>query len=232
MAVGLSWADPLRLAATLALAAATFGHATWRFRSRGFLLAAGALAQVAILAVIDAAGWLADPAWAALAFLPVTAITAALAHAIERWRGEGSPLGPDWLDGWSRPLYLLLVADLAAGQAAALFHSQPGAVVTVAHALLLALLATVWAQPALPYAAAGLGIFGLFQAMAWAGMELSLYPVGLALLALGYGLLGYGGSYLLPCDCGGHHHSSRDARASCNSLCSLVARLASLNSSP
>jgi hypothetical protein len=38
----------------------------------------------------------------------------------------------------------------------------------------------------------GLGIVGSMQGMAWAGAESTGYPVGLALLALGYGLVGYG----------------------------------------
>ena len=73
---------------------------------------AGALAQGAVLSVIDLYGWLAHPTWAALAFLPVTVVTAALALAVELWRREGSPLSAQWWKGWSRPLYLLLAADL------------------------------------------------------------------------------------------------------------------------
>jgi hypothetical protein len=189
---GQAWGGPARLAMALAMASLVFVHATLRFRLRGFLLLAGALAQGAVLAVIDLYGWLGHPAWAALAFLPVTAVTAALALVVELWRREGSPLGARWAKGWSRPLYLLLAADLLIGQVAALFHNEPGAIVTLAHALLLALLATVWVQPILPFLATGLGVVGLFQAMAWANLEVTGYPVGLALMALGYGLLGYG----------------------------------------
>lgn len=192
VAAGLSWGDPTRLAIALALAAAAFLHATWRFRRRIALLLAGALAQGAALAAIDAAGWLGDPSWAALAFLPVTIVTAALALAVEHLRREGQPLSRTWWAGWSRPLYLLLAIDLLAGQTAALIHSEPGAVVTAAHALLLAALATVWAQPLLPFAAGGLGVVALFQTLAWAGAKPTDQPVGLALLGLGYGLLGYG----------------------------------------
>jgi hypothetical protein len=198
VAVGLSWADPARLAIVLVLAALAFLHASWRFRSRAFLLVAGALAQGAALAVIDVAGWLAYPAWAALAFLPVTVVTAGLGLAVEQMRGEGAPWGSlgtgnlgNWKLGWSRPLYLLLAVDLLGGQVAALFNAEPGTAVTTVHALLLALLATVWAEPLLPFVAVGLGIVGLFQGLAWVGVELTGYPVGLVLLALGYGLLGY-----------------------------------------
>ncbi len=196
---GQTYADSARLAVTLALAAVTFLHATWRFRSRVYLLLALALAQGAALAVIAAWGWLAHPAWAALAFLPVTVVTAGMGLAIERLRGEGPPLnGADWpspLRGWSRPFYLVLAVDLLAGQVAALTQSEPGAVVTCVYALLLALLSTVWVQPLLPYGVAGLGIVGFFQAMAWAAVEVTGYPVGLALLALAYGLLGYAMTY-------------------------------------
>jgi hypothetical protein len=185
----------MRLAAVLALAASTFLHATWRFRSRAALLLGGALAQMTALAVIDAYrayGWWTYAPQAALAFLPVTLLTAALALVVQFRRGEGSPLSAAWFRGWSRPLYLLLAVDLLVGQAAAMQGSEPGAVVTVTHGLLLALLATAWLQPLVAYAAVGLGIAGLVQAMTWSGVQYLAYPVGLALLALGYGLLGYG----------------------------------------
>lgn len=195
---GQDWADSMRLAVVLALAALIFVHATWRFRSRGYLLLAGVLAQGAVLAVINAVGWLEHPSWAALAFLPVTMLTATLALAVERWRCEGSPLSAAWFDGWSRPLYLLLAADLLLVQLAALTQAEPGTIVTVAHALLLALLATVWMQPLLPFVATALGTISLLQGMVWANAELTTYPPGLALLALGYGLGGYGLAYILP----------------------------------
>lgn len=192
VAVGLSWTYPVPLSVALALAAGTFLHAAWRFRSRLALLASGALAQGAVLAAIDASGWLEYPAWAALAFLPVTVVTAALALTVELKRHEGSPLGPAWAAGWSRPFYLLLAADLLGGQIAALAQPEPGAVVTAVHAGLLAVLATVWAQRTLPFLAAALGTVALFQGAVWAGLAPSSYPVAVALLALAYGLAGYG----------------------------------------
>ena len=191
-AVGLSWSDSGRLAIALLLASATFFHATWRFRRREALLVALGLAQAAALAALDIAGWLQSPGWASLGFLPVTVATAAMGLAVEHRRGEGSPLGRAWWSGWSRPFYLLLAVDLIAGQVAALSASEPGAVVTIVHALLLATLATAWANRVLPAVAASLGIAGLWQALSWAGVPSTGYPVGLALLALGYGLIGYG----------------------------------------
>ncbi len=189
---GQAWADATRVSITLGLAAVAFLHATWRFRLRGALIPAGVLAQGAILAIIDGAGWLDKPSWAALAFLPVTVITAGLAVGIELWRREGSPLGPAWFKGWSRPLYLLLAADLLGGQIAGFFHSEPGTVVTAVHALLLAFLGTAWSQPVLPYFAAALGLAGVIQGLAWAGAAQTAYPVATALVALAYGLVGNG----------------------------------------
>jgi hypothetical protein len=194
VAVGLSWSDPARLAVALALAAATALHATWRFRQRGGLLAAALLAQAALLSAIDAAGWLAHPAWTALGFLPATLATAALALGIELGHGEGSPFSSAeaaWA-GWSRPLYLVLVADMLGGQMLALYAPQPGMVVTVAHALILAVLATIWAVPWLAASSVGLGIVGLIQGLVWAGIDRPVYAVGFALLALAYGLVSYG----------------------------------------
>ncbi|MBN1660400.1 MAG: hypothetical protein JXA93_18520 [Anaerolineae bacterium] len=191
---GLSWPHPARLAVALALAALVFVHATWRFRLRGFLLFAAALAQGAVLAAIDAAGWLAEPAWAALAFLPATLATAALAIGIELERREGSPLtslDAAWM-GWSRPLYLLLVADLLLGQVMAFADPQPGAVVTLTHALLLAALATLWITRPLALTSLSLGLVTLFQGLRWAATAYTDVPVGIALLALAYGIAGYG----------------------------------------
>ncbi|MGD8397215.1 MAG: hypothetical protein PVG11_00010 [Anaerolineae bacterium] len=193
VAVGLSWVAPLYLAAALGLAAATFLHATWRFHQRGFLLVAGLLAQAAVVAAIDAAGWLDHLAWVALAFLPATLATGAVALAIEIGRGEGSPLrsiGAAW-SGWSRPLYLLLVVDVVCGQLFALTASEPGTIVTAAHALLLAALATVWAATALAAGGLVFGVIALFQGLAWAGLEATVCPVALALLGLAYGLAAY-----------------------------------------
>lgn len=192
VAVGLSWGDPGRLAIALGLAALAFLHATWRFRRREALLVALVLGQAAALAALDAAGWLRSPGWAALGFVPVTVATAALGLAVGWRRREGSPLGSAWWQGWSRPFYLLLAVDLLAGQWTALLHAEPGAAVTLVHAGLLAVLATAWIDPFLPFAAAILGVVGLGQALDWAGAASTSYTVAWALLSLGYGLAGYG----------------------------------------
>ncbi len=195
VSVGLSWrwGTTMHIAATLALTAAAYGVAAYRFRLRVWLLAAGLSAQLAALALIHHYVGLWRPADCALAFLPVTVITALLALVIERRFGEGSPLA-GWLCplvGWSRPLYALLVVDLLVGQAAAFYDGGPGSAVSLGHALLLALLASAWAQPALAYAAAGWTLVPLLQWMDWSGVSLTTRPVLLTLLAVG-GIAGYG----------------------------------------
>jgi hypothetical protein len=205
----LSSAYPSRLALTLALAAVAYGLAMWRFRLRGWLLAAVATAQAAVLATIWAAAngafplpqaWvtrLGSPAWQALAFLPVTLVTAAAGLWIERRRGEGSPfasLRRLW-QGWSRPLFWLLALDLLAVQGVTAAHAHPGAWVSLVHTLLVGTLAVLWAQPLLPYIAAGLGMLAVVQRLFWVGAPATDAPVALAGLALGYGLVGYGLEY-------------------------------------
>jgi len=185
LAVVLSWPDAARLAASLALAALTFAHAARRFRARAWLLPAGGAAQASVLAVLDLWGWLREPGWAALAFLPVTVVTVGAALVVGRVEG--------WRrGGWSAAILALAAVDLVGGQAAALAQAEPGAAVTVAHGLLLALPAWAWTAPPLTWGAVALGVVGLVQGLAWADAAPTGYPVGLAALALGYGLAGYG----------------------------------------
>jgi hypothetical protein len=130
--------------------------------------------------------------------VPVSLATGAAGLWLERRRGEGSPLAglrAAW-EGWSRPPYWLLALDLLAVQVASAARVQPGALVSLVHALLLAALAVAWTQPLLPYVAAGLGLAALFQRLAWLEASRLDTPVALALLALGYGLAGYGLEYL------------------------------------
>jgi len=206
----LSWDHPGQLVMALALAAVAYGLATWRFRLRGWLLVAAATAQAGALAVIWAAAegvfpvsqaWVTQlgyPAWRALVFLPVTLVTAVAGLVVERRRGEGSPfagLRALW-EGWSRPLYWLLALDLLVVQITATTLAHPGALISMAHALLLATLAVVWSQPFLPYLAAGLGLLAVIQRLFWVEAPNTDAPVALAALALGYGLVGYGLEYI------------------------------------
>jgi hypothetical protein len=207
--VGLSSAHPDRLALALLLTATAYGLAVVRFRLRGWLLAAVAAAQAAALALIWTAArgllplpqaWverLSIPAWQALAFLPVTLATAVAGLWVEQKRGEGSPFANPkaiW-EGWSRPLHWLLALDLLIVQIVSAAWAQPGALVSLFHALMVIILAVVWSQPLMPYLAAGLGLLAVFQRLAWIEAPGTDPPWALALLALGYGLIGYGLEY-------------------------------------
>ncbi|MCX7681282.1 MAG: hypothetical protein N2508_04845, partial [Anaerolineae bacterium] len=205
----LSYGYPGRL--TLALAAATLAYslATYRFRRRGWLLITAATAQATWLAAINMAAqpdfglpplWsarLGTVPWRALAFLPATLVTAAIGLWIERVRGEGAPftsLRALW-SGWSRPLYVLLALNLIVGQPVSLKDAQPGTWVSLVHTLLLFALAILWEQRWLPYVAAALGFVTVIERLAWVMAPPTDVPVTFALLALGYGLVGYGLEY-------------------------------------
>jgi hypothetical protein len=68
--------------------------------------------------------------------------------------------------------------------------------VSLAHALLLFILAVLWAQPTLPYIAAALGLVAVIERVLWVTAPPTDVPVALALLALGYGIIGYGLEYV------------------------------------
>jgi len=209
VSAGLSSARPIQLTLTLALATLIYGLATVRFQLRGWLLAAAGTAQAAALAAIWAAAgghlplpqaWveqLSDPPWRAFAFLPVTLVTLAAGLWIERKRGEGSPLAglrALW-EGWSRPLYWLVALDLLAVQIVSSARPAPATLVSLTHALLFFALAVIWSQPLLAYLGASLGLLAVVQRLAWAEAPNTDTPWALALLALGYGLVGYGLEY-------------------------------------
>ncbi len=174
-----------------------FGWAIARFRLRLWLLALALAGHLAALYYLDALGWWRYPAWAWLRFLPVTLVTAGAALLIEHYRREGSPLAPKrLLSGWSRPLYLLLLFDLLLAQVLSLGESWAGATITLTHALLLALLASVWAASPLAYLSQLLGVVALGQWQLIWERPVEQLPVALAQLALAYGLIGFGLSLL------------------------------------
>ncbi len=184
------------------LLALPFAWALVYFRRRGWLLALALTLQFAAGLYLDFRGWWDYPTWAWLQFLPVTLLTVGAALWIELKRDEGPPL-LDWqrlyeirplLRGWSRPLYLVAFFDILFAQLAVTFGAAtgPGALITLTHALLIALLATVWRAPLLPYVSVLLGALALGKwwgalALAWPRL-----PAWLAVLAFGYGAVGYG----------------------------------------
>ncbi|RLC83680.1 MAG: hypothetical protein DRJ03_16420, partial [Chloroflexi bacterium] len=209
VSAGLSAEHSVQLTVTLALAALIYGMATVRFQLRGWLLITAATAQAAALAGIWAIAegvlplpqaWAASlgfPAWRAFAFLPVMLATLAAGLWIEREHGEGSPftgLRALW-EGWSRPLYWLFALDLLAVQIVSGARAVPATLVSTTHALLLMALAVIWIQPILPYLGAALGFLAVIQRLIWVEAANSDGPWALALLALGYGLVGYGLEY-------------------------------------
>lgn len=174
------------------LLAGIFGWAIIRFRLRGWLLAAGLSIHAAGFAWLAHLGWWQYPEHAWLRFMPVTIITTITAMLLQQRFAEKSPLEKErfWL-GWSRPLYALAAFDLFFGQLYSLTDTQAGALVTLAHTLILIALASFWATRWLTYGATVLGAVALLQ---WAFAELGQahgLPPLLALLSLGYGLAGF-----------------------------------------
>lgn len=95
------------------------------------------------------------------------------------------------LAGWSRPLYGLLMIDLIIAQFATLISPSNG-VVTLAHLLILSVLATVWSLSAVAYLPMVLGIVALMQRLHWNQADFTQWPIALAWLSLAYGAVGYG----------------------------------------
>ena len=197
---GLATASPLfstsqagLAALNLGLVMLVFGWATGYFRRRGWLLAALIAGQLAVVCLLAEWGWWSEPASAWLRFLPVTLFMAGFALFIEVRKEEGSPLEPGrMLAGWSRPLYIMLLIDIIAGQFGALEASWAGVTVSLTHGLLVAVLGSFWISPGLVYTALTLGLVAQFQSWALADPSPKYLPVLLARLAVVYGLVGYG----------------------------------------
>jgi hypothetical protein len=181
------------IALNFVLLASFYGWAVYRFKLRFWLVTALLSAQYALGFYLDTFDlWQhAEEAW--LYFLGLTfAMLIAGLFIEERWN-EGSPLSADkLLTGWSRPFYLFVFLDILISQFGSLRGTYAGAGVSIINLLLVALMASMWASPALAYVSTLLGFFALIQwrdAARWTGVNL---PVHLAALALGYGLLGFG----------------------------------------
>jgi hypothetical protein len=169
------------------------GWGIYRFRIRGWLLAMGLAGHLAVFHYLSALGWWAYPPQGWLRFLPVTITTTVVGLLVERFRKEGSPLNPrHTLRGWSRPLYLLAAADIVVAQVGSLGQTGSSAAVTLVHALLVAVLASAWRSPELPYLTTALGVAALWQWLAALSWPRQSLPVTFSQLALGYGAVGYG----------------------------------------
>lgn len=175
-----------------------FAWTTLRFRLRGWLLVTGLWGQLTALALIRWLGWADTPAQVALAFMPVTLLTLLAGMAVERLRQEGPPLVQiegrwRWQPaGWSRPFYLLLLANLVVSQLLAWVDTNGASTaVTLLNGLIVAALATFWQLPVLAYGATTLGLFCLFEGSAWQRLPQTAQSVALAVLAVVYGVAGY-----------------------------------------
>lgn len=195
----LSIFSPWRWLLTLLLGTAVFAWLTVRFRLRGWLFATVAWFDFAGLAFIRQMGWSTDLDQIALAFLPLTAVTALVALIVERVGNEGPPLHLEERSGlqfrpagWSRPLYLLLAINLILGQLMALTStSAAGTLVTAGHALILLLVTTAWQFSLLTPLPLLLGLVALMLAPGWRLAPATGQIVSLAVLAAAYGVSGY-----------------------------------------
>ncbi|MBE7473847.1 MAG: hypothetical protein DPW09_08760 [Anaerolineae bacterium] len=174
-----------------------FGWAIYRFRLRVWLFALFIAGHLAAVYYLQELGWWRYPPWAWYRFLPVTLITAGVALFIERYRQEGSPLSLSWFfKGWSRPLYIIVLFDIICGQVFSLSATSVGMIVTLVHALILATLASFWVSAWLPYVSIALGVVALVQWLSTLKGPIEELPAVLAGLALLYGVIGYGLSWI------------------------------------
>ncbi len=171
-----------------------YALAAYRFRSRFWLGMAALAGHLGAIYNLQFLGWWRYPADAWLRFLPVTLLTLALGLGLEKWLKEGSPLEKGKrFKGWSRPLYWFVFIDILAGQlGSSVRDSFASASISLVHALLIALLASIWMSQWLPYLSALLGVVALLQWHEAANMPGYRLPIYLAELALGYGALGFG----------------------------------------
>ncbi|MCP4361072.1 MAG: hypothetical protein GY796_23945 [Chloroflexi bacterium] len=177
---------------------AVFLWLTYRFRLRGWLLAAGVWGQLAALAFLWLIGLTESGSQLALAFMPVTLFTFFMGFLVEHGLWETALLyraDGRWhlsLSGWSLPFYGLLFVNFAIGQALTLDLGWESAIVTWLHAVIIGLLATHWRLKLLSSLATALGALGLWQWLAWLDISGTVWPTAMALLALVYGVVGYG----------------------------------------
>jgi hypothetical protein len=176
------------------LAMSIFAWAIYRFRLRVWLFATMVAGHFAAFLYLYDLGWRRFPADLALRFLLVTLITAISALVIARRRGEASPTNiREWkLNEWSHPLYVLTLFDVIGVQILGLADAHVGMAISLVHALLIAVLASFWLSRMLPHVSTILGFISLLQWMATQDGPRVNAPIPLALLSLGYGLIGYG----------------------------------------
>jgi hypothetical protein len=105
-------------------------------------------------------------------------------------------IAPGMFAGWSHPLYALVALDILGTQVVSLGGTQSGALISLANALLIAVLASFWLSRELPHLSAWLGVISLVQYMTTQPGSVINAPVPPAQLALVYGLIGYGFTFI------------------------------------
>ncbi|MCA9982012.1 MAG: hypothetical protein KDD89_14310, partial [Anaerolineales bacterium] len=156
--------------------------------------------QLAGYALIRWVGLATEPTSLAIAFIPITALTFLTALLVEYALQEGGLFHrrlektPTWhwsLTGWSRPIYLVGFLSMIFWQLVTLTSVHNG-LVTGAHALLLALVGSVWLFPPFVLAALVLGGLALLQQLFYNATPLVHWPIYIAVLGVVYGSVGYG----------------------------------------
>jgi hypothetical protein len=183
-------------ALTLLLLVPVLGWAINQFRLRIWLAATALAAHLAWWSWLRALGWQDAPlSELAIRVLPLTILTALLGLWVQWRRKEDPPLtlDPDYLwRGWSHVLYVFVFVDIYAAQGVSLTGTWASALVTLSHALLLGVLASVWFSWWLPYVVTLLGITAYQQWLSTlGGGAIEGWPVALSYLALAYGVTGF-----------------------------------------
>ena len=175
------------------LLAAFYGWAVYRFRLRFWLVMALLSLHYGWVFYLDAFRyWQAsEEAW--LRFLPLTILMTVAGLLVEKRFNEGAPLDEKkWFFGWSRPFYLFLLFDLFLAQLGSLGGTFAGMWISLVHALMIAVLASIWISKSASYISLILGVIALFEWRAAGNLSMTSLPMHLAGLALGYGALGFG----------------------------------------
>ncbi len=177
--------------------AAVYGWMAYHFRLRGWLLAALGMAELAFIAGVR---WI-KPDISTGELLLICELlmwlTALVGWLIELGLREGSPVSGRWAQGWSRPFYAFVGGNLLLAQGATFFPMvAESAPLSLSHALLLAVLATLWISPVLAYvppAFLGVAVWQYLVRGKFAGEN---WPWALAVLTVVCGASGYGLRYV------------------------------------
>ncbi len=197
---GLAILSPLFTAGNQALTAFTLllllyplSWAIRRFRLRIWLVAALLAGHLSLGFYLADLGWWRFPADAFIWFMPAPLVSIFLGLWVAKRRAESPPW--HWktlLSGWSRPFYGFALVDIFLAQAFSLSDNRAGLWISLIHAFIFLVLGYLWQRSSLTYLAAGLGALSLGQYLNWQATPVEMGVFGFALLACGYGFIGFG----------------------------------------